>query len=199
MDSKETNQDRHSYLKRLGKEYYRGLAYVHWTMTIHERKTGWLSPLFYYKFREILTHTMFRYALCCPVYCCMPDHFHLLWMGILSGSDQRNAMKYFRKHVNSLLKKLDVKLQQQPHDHVLREEERKETEFINIVEYIGRNPERAKLVAQDRFRDYKYSDCLVPGYPELKLFEPDFWIRFWRIYAYLQNEGLIRLISDEEA
>ena len=70
------------YLKRLPVEYYRGQAYVHWSMTMEHRKTGWLIPIFYYKFREILTHTMFRYGLCCPIYCCMPDHIHLLWIGI---------------------------------------------------------------------------------------------------------------------
>ncbi len=52
------------YLKRLPPEYYRGQACVHWTMTIEDRKTGWLVPIFYYKFRELLTHTMFRYGIC---------------------------------------------------------------------------------------------------------------------------------------
>ncbi len=34
-------------LPRLGPESYRGLACVHWTMTIDDRKTGWLKPIFY--------------------------------------------------------------------------------------------------------------------------------------------------------
>jgi len=86
----------HDYLKRLSAEHYRGHAYVHWSMTIEQRKKGWLVPIFYHQFREVLTHTMFRYGLCCPIYCCMPDHLHLLWIGVLEGSDQRNAVKYFR-------------------------------------------------------------------------------------------------------
>jgi len=64
----------HKHLPRLPDEYYRGQAYVHWTMTMRDRQTGWLIPIFYYKFRELLTHTMFRYGLTCPIYCCMPDH-----------------------------------------------------------------------------------------------------------------------------
>ena len=76
-------RDEPDYLRRLSPEHYRGQAYVHWSMTMDDRKTGWLIPIFYYKFREILTHTVFRYALCCPIYCCMPDHIHLLWVGIL--------------------------------------------------------------------------------------------------------------------
>ena len=55
------------------------------------------------------------------------------------------------------LSKLGFDLQHQPHDHVLREDERQETEFENVVEYIARNPERKGLVPIDGFRDYKYT------------------------------------------
>jgi hypothetical protein len=91
----------HDYLRRLPDEYYRGQAYVHWSMTMDDRKQGWLVPILYCRFREVLTHTFFRYGLCCPVYCCMPDHLHLLWIGILDSSDQRVAVKYFRNCKNS--------------------------------------------------------------------------------------------------
>ncbi|QDU27354.1 hypothetical protein ETAA8_24410 [Anatilimnocola aggregata] len=177
------------YLKRLPANAYRGQAYVHWTMTIEDRLTGWLIPIFYYKFREILTHTCFRYGLCCPVYCCMPDHLHLLLVGIADSSDQRNAVRFFRKHLNPILAVLQCKFQTQPYDHVLREEEREVGAFENVVEYIARNPERAELVSTDCFRNYKYSGCLMPGYPELKLWQPEFWDRFWRIYSYLRKHG----------
>ncbi len=70
-----------------------------------------------------------------------------------------------------------------------------EEEFANVVGYIARNPERTYLVEEDHFYDYKFSGCLVPGYPELKPFEPDFWERFWRIYNYLQEHGITRLIE----
>src|SRR5262245_58348317 len=90
------------YLRRLPAEYYRGQASVHWSMTMEGRKTGWLTPTFYYKFREVLTHTLFRYGLCCPIYCCMLDHVHLLLIGVLDGSDQRNAIKFFRTHLNAV-------------------------------------------------------------------------------------------------
>ncbi len=79
------------YLKRLPPEFYRGQACVHWSLTIEDRKTGWVVPVFHYRFRELLAHTMFRYGLCCPVFCLMPDHMHLLWVGILDSADQRVA------------------------------------------------------------------------------------------------------------
>jgi hypothetical protein len=69
MQTDDPFENRNDYLKRLAPEYYQGQSYVHWSMTIEDRKTGWLIPIFYYKFREILTHTLFRYGLCCPIYC----------------------------------------------------------------------------------------------------------------------------------
>jgi putative transposase len=180
----------HDYLERLPAEYYCGQAYVHWSLTIENRKTGWLIPAFYYKYREILTHTAFRFGLCCPVYCCMPDHIHLLWAGILDGCNQRLAMRYFRKHLNFILTKLNTRLQLQSFDHVLRDGERQETAFEAVADYIARNPERRGLVPADGYAQYKFTGCLVPGYPELKPFEQDYWIRFWRVYSHLIKNGL---------
>jgi REP element-mobilizing transposase RayT len=136
MQPKDADNE-HDYLRRLSPEYYRGQAFVHWSMTMQDRKTGWLIPVFYYKFCEILTHTMFRYGLCCPIYCCMPDHIHLLWIGILDGSDQKNAVKFFRTQLNPILDKLAARFQDQPHDHVLRDEERQGSAFESVVEYIA--------------------------------------------------------------
>ena len=180
----------HEYLKRLADEHYRGKAYVHWSLSIEDRKTGWLIPAFYYKYREILTHTAFRYGLCCPIYCCMPDHIHLLWAGLAESSDQKVAMRYFRKQLNPILEKLNTRLQLQSFDHVLRDDERQETAFEAVADYIARNPERRGLVPTDGYAQYKFTGCLVPGYPELKPFEPDYWTRFWRIYSHLLKNGL---------
>lgn len=180
----------HGYLRRLPAEYYRGTAFVHWTMTIEGRQTGWLIPSLYYKLREILTHTAFRYGLCCPIYCCMPDHLHLLWTGVLESCDQRNAARFFRKQLNFSLGRLGVRLQKQPHDHVLHDDERQETAFEAIAEYIARNPERAGLIPAHAFRDYKFTGCLVPGYPDLSPWQDGYWTLFWRLYSRLSKFGL---------
>lgn len=185
------------HLPRLEPSFYRGQAYVHWTMTIEDRRTGWLIPAFNYKFRELLTHTAFRYAFSCPVYCLMPDHIHMVWMGIDDRTDQLKASKYFRRQVAEPLKKLGFEFQHQPYDHVLRDDERIESAFINLVEYIARNPERKGLVPPDGFREYKFTGCLIPGYPELDLWQPDFWTRFWRTYSFLCQNGLFRPCDEE--
>ena len=72
---------------------------VHWTITLTDRATGWLDGLFHFRFRELLLHTAAREGLFCPTYVLMPDHMHLVWMGLRAGSDQRNAMKFLRKHL----------------------------------------------------------------------------------------------------
>jgi len=193
------HDSKHSDLKRLDPSYYRGQAYVHWSLTMHDRKTGWLVPIFYYKFREILTHTLFRYGLCCPIYCLMPDHLHLLWIGVTDGCDQRTAMKFFRKQLNPVLSKLDARLQKQPYDHVLREEERERNAFENVAEYIARNPERKDLVPPDGFADYRFTGCLVPGYPDVQPFQTGHWDLFWSLYSRLRMNGLTRSFDDHDS
>jgi putative transposase len=181
---------RYDYLKRLPAAFYRGQAYIHWSLTIEDRKTGWLIPVFYYKYREILTHTSFRFGLCCPIYCCMPDHIHLLWFGILESCDQRNAMRYFRTKLNPILEQLDARFQLQPYENVLRDEQRDHGAVEEVADYIARNPERRGLVPPDGYANYGYTGSLVPGYPELKPFQSDYWDRFWRVYSHLAKNGL---------
>jgi len=177
------------HLRRLPREYYLGEALVHWTLTIRERKRGWLIPVFFYRFRELLTHTLFRYGLVCPIFCLMPDHMHMIWMGMLAKSDQLNAMKHFRTRCDDSLKRIGFELQDQAYDHVLKDEERREDEFWKLCEYIARNPERAGIVNQDEFAEYGFTGCLVPGYPELRPFESDFRSRFNRIVSHLRKNG----------
>ena len=179
------------HLRRLDAAAYRSHAVVHWTMAIRDRRTGWLDAKFYYRFRELLTHSLFRYAIACPIFCLMPDHIHLIWMGINDSSDQKRAMKHFRTRLNESLRRTDFELQDQPYDHVLQPEERQEAAFIDTCEYTARNPERAGLVPVDGYASYPHSGCLIPGYPELKPFQVDFWPRFDRTIAYLRKNGLV--------
>jgi putative transposase len=166
--------NKRDHLRRLTPEFYRGDAIVHWSLTMLDRKPGWLSVAFLYRFRELLTHSTFRYTLACPIFCLMPDHIHMLWIGLRSGSDQLLAMKHFRKTMNESLRRIGHELQDQAYDHVLREEVRKEAGFREVCDYIARNPERAGLVPNDAYASYKFTGCIVPGYPELRPFEDAF-------------------------
>ncbi len=184
--------EKRNHLRRLPAEFYRSHAIVHWSLTMLDREQGWLTPIFYYRFRELLTHTAFRYGIACPIFCLMPDHLHMVWMGLFDTSDQLLAMKHFRKSCNESLKRINHELQDQSYDHVLKEEERLADQFRTICKYVATNPERAGLVKAGGYADYKFSGCLVPGYPQLRPFEPNFWDEYDRVVSYLRKEGLFR-------
>ena len=123
-------EDRANYLPRLAPEFYQGDAVVFWTMSFISRATGWLTDEFHLRFRELLLHTAAREGLFCPVYCLMPDHLHLVWMGLRADSDQRNGMAFLRTHLKPLL--APARLQKQPQDTVLREEQRQRNAFAKV-------------------------------------------------------------------
>lgn len=171
-----------SYLPRLAPEFYRGRAGVLWTLTLAHRATGWLTPKFHHAWQLTLLHTCARYALACPAYVLMPDHAHLLWLGLDDHrSDQRLATEFLRKHLRALLAPYDW--QKQAHDRVLRENERERGALQSAAHYIFDNPVRAQLAPC--FQDYLHLGCCVPGYPELEVRAPDYWERFWRVHNYL--------------
>jgi putative transposase len=198
----------HDYLRRLNAGAYQGLACVHWSMTIERRKTGWLHTGFYSRWREIHLHTLARYQLACPAFCLMPDHLHLLWLGVSPESDQRKAAKFFREHVNRLLADADglktngpgrlktyvssyeengkaagYRLQLQGYDHVLTREERQRDAFARVAFYVFENPVRKQLA--QFWSDYAFSGAMLVGYPNLDARHPDYWEKFWKIYQSL--------------
>jgi len=75
---------------------------------------------------------------------------------------------------------------------VLRSDERQDEAFHDVCEYVARNPERAGLVPVDGYSGYKFSGCLVPGYPQLRPFDDGFWNEFDRVISYLRANGLFR-------
>ena len=78
-------------------------------------------------------------------YCLMPDHLHMVWMGLRLASDQRNGMKFFRAQLGPYLK--GAKFQHQAHDHVLTLKERQRNRFsLACADYVLLNTYRAELV-----------------------------------------------------
>lgn len=190
----------YEHLPRLERERYHAFAVVHWTMTVEDRATGWLDALFHARFREFMLHAAAREHLLCPAYCLMPDHAHLVWMGLGLKSDQLNGMKFLREQLNRELEaaglrrqvgtaatdlRRRLRLQKQAYDHVLREEERQRDAFANTCIYIMENPARAGLVALTQ--DYPFSGAIVPGYQALHPLQPDYWEKFWRLYWQMRE------------
>jgi REP element-mobilizing transposase RayT len=162
-------------LPRLQAEHYRGRAYVFWTHTTDRRERFPLDACFHFNFREILLHTCLRYRLATPVYCIMPDHIHLLWIGLDAGSDQRKACSFLRKYFGQRM--APVRWQQQAHDHVVCEDERQSGQYADTINYILQNPVRAGLV--EKWQDYSYLGAMLSGYPDLDRRDAGFHERFW--------------------
>jgi putative transposase len=171
------------YLPRLPREYYQADAVVHWTLTVFDRVQGWLTPALHCQFRELMFHAAAREGLVCPVYCLMPDHLHLVWMGLRLDTDQINGMAFLRRYLEPALK--PAKFQSQAQDNVLREEERRRNAFAKVCFYIAANPVRAELMKEKGV--WPYTGCIVPGYPKLNPAGEDFWPRFWKIYGQLRQ------------
>ncbi len=167
------------HLPRLPREYYQGDAMVHWTLTTFDRVRGWLTDSLHARFRELMLHAAAREGVFCPAYCLMPDHVHLVWMGLRRDSDQRNGMAFLRTYLEPAL--APAKFQPQPHDSVLRQAEREHGAFARVCFYLLANPVRAGLVDQPEL--WSFCGCVVPGYPKFHPLEPDFWEKFWKLYA----------------
>jgi putative transposase len=167
------------HLPRLAGAAYRGKAILHWTLTVRDRATGWLTNSFTRRFRWIILHGCARYSVSCPVYCLMPDHIHLLVHGWSAQGDQRTFMRFLRQHTNTILTETAHRWQPQAHDHVLRADERDNHSFEQLVHYITHNPVRAGLVTTPQA--WPHTGTVIPGYPELTLWNPDFWDRYWRL------------------
>ena len=171
------------YLPRLPREHYQGDAVVFWTLTIFDQVTGWLTPAFHTRFRELLFHAAAREGLVCPIYCLMPDHLHLVWMGLRLDSDQLNGMAFLRTYLKPGL--APARFQPQAQDEVLREEQRRRNAFAKVCFYIAANPVRAGLVAQPE--EWPFVGCVVSGYPKLNPLAAEDWQKFWKIYSKLRQ------------
>src|ERR1044072_243170 len=136
--------NRSFYLQRLPREYYQADAVVHWTMPIANRGIGWLNDAFHSHFREVMLHAAAREGLFCPTYSLMPDHIHLVWMGMRRDSDQKNGMKFLCEYLAPKLR--PYRFQHQAYDHVLRPEQRKRNAFAQVCFYIIDNARKEGLV-----------------------------------------------------
>jgi len=174
------------HLPRLDPEFYRGFAAVFWTITLDFRPTGWLDASFHAEFREFLLHAAAREGLFCPAYVLMPDHIHVVWLGLRLDSDQRDAMRFLRKYLARAFARrspggVELELQKQAHDVVLREKDRTRGALSSACFYVLDNPRRKGLVAHPR--EWPYLGAVVPGYPFLHPLDQEFWPMFWKLYT----------------
>jgi REP element-mobilizing transposase RayT len=175
------------YLPRLRREFYQADAVVFWTLPVARRARGWLGASFHAVFRELMLHAAAREGLLCPAYCLMPDHLHLVWMGLRHNTDQRNGMKFLRAQLGGVLR--PAQFQHQAHDHVLKPKEcQRHTFSVACADYVLLNPLKAGLVEAPE--DWPYLGAVVPGYPRLNPFDGDYWPGFWKHYYAAREAGI---------
>ena len=169
-DDYEPSKSPMHHLPRLAPDKYRGFAAIFWTIALERRATGWLDSSFHALFREWLLHAAPRESLFCPAYVLMPDHIHVVWLGLKLASDQRRAMRFLRKHLAREWKQrsptgVEFELQKQPHDTVFSEQDRTRGALAKASFCVLDNPRRAGLVEHPR--DWPHLGAMVPGYPFL--------------------------------
>jgi len=175
------------YLPRLRREFYQGDAVIFWTLPVKGRAVGWLDDRLHAAFRELLLHSAARQGLFCPAYCLMPDHIHLVWMGLRRQTEQRHGMKFLRTQLSVLL--APTQFEHQPYDHVLTLAERQRSRFaVACADYVLLNPYRARLVKAPA--DWPYLGAVIPGYPRIDVFDPDYWPWFWERYVQARDPEL---------
>jgi len=140
---------------------------------VADRRTGWLDACAHACWREALLHTLTRYALAAPVYCLMPDHAHLLLVGLTERSDQQRALSFLRRYTTKMFAQSGSEsagekespdgsgsasahgatygLAETGLRSVLREEERRGDPFRAVAHYIVENPVRAGLSKWPRY------------------------------------------------
>jgi hypothetical protein len=175
-------QKGHAHLPRLSHEHYQQFAMVHWTMGFRGDAGNWLEEFSHSHVRELLLHTAVLYRLACPVYCLMPDHLHVLLVGLHVEADQRLAVAFFRRHLNSMLTtRYHARLQKQAYDNVLRERDRERGAFQKLAWYVLENPVEAGLTKDAD--SWPFSGCVVPGHPGWTVFHDEYWESFWKWYG----------------
>ena len=175
------------YLPRLRREFYQADAVIFWTLPVSHRQQGWLKDRFHAAFREMMLHAAAREGLLCPAYCLMPDHLHLVWMGVRKQSHQRNGIKFLRASLGPFLR--PARFQHQAHDHVLKPKERQHHAFtLACADYVLLNPLRAGLVNAPE--KWPHQGAVIPGYPRLNVFDGGYWPWLWKCYFTLREPGI---------
>lgn len=85
-----------------------------------------------------------RFGCRIPIYCFMPDHLHVISMGVNQRSDGKRAMDAFKLKSGQFLQSsgADYRWQENYHDRIIR----RPGEWRKKVFYVFQNPVRAGIV-----------------------------------------------------
>ena len=133
----------HRPLPRLPEEDYIGRRTVAFTACLKGRSTYFVDLDSIGPHVSILESVVTDYRAAVPIYCFMPDHLHVLLMGLEDDSNLIQAFRKFKlKSGIALQRYTEVRWQHRFYDHVVRVSE----DWRHQSTYIAMNPVRAGLV-----------------------------------------------------
>ena len=146
---------------------------VFWTLTIFDRAEGWLTTRFTSGSSELMLHAAAREGLVCPIYCLMPDHLHLVWMGLHWIPTRFNGMTFLRTYLEPELCRRSFN--HRPHDEVCGKNKESVNAFAKICFYIAGESCAGRIIGEKTFG---HSPAAFSGYPRLNPADEDFWRNF---------------------
>jgi putative transposase len=163
---------------RLGGENYRGCRWHFVTICCEQRRRFFSSP----NRAAWLIQTLEREAVSkrfgVHAYCVMPDHVHLLVVGLDARTDLLAFVKGLKQKTGYEFKRISGRnlWQKKFYDHILRAGD----SIDAVAAYVWMNPVRKGLSANPK--SYPYSGSLLLDWASVKLSEED-WAPEWKTKA----------------
>ena len=141
---------------RLSENDYKGEVSVSFTLCVKDRVRLFRDESIVADFRNILANLIDRFSCIIPIYCFMPDHQHVLVIGIKEKADTLSFIKAYKQSTGFWLSKnkIDARWQKDFFDHIVRKEEN----LVNVIKYILDNPVRKGLV--ENWQDYPFKGAI---------------------------------------
>jgi REP element-mobilizing transposase RayT len=141
---------------RLPRELYKGIISASFALCIQENARAFVEPQTIGVFEDILSSVVTKAQCIVPVYCFMPDHQHLIIMGISNDADLWKTIVSYKQKTGFWLaaNKPRIKWQKDFFDHIIRNEEN----LAAQIRYILDNPARKGIVSS--WRDYPFKGSI---------------------------------------
>ncbi|MCC7433184.1 MAG: transposase [Methanoregulaceae archaeon] len=141
--------------RRLARERYVGEWSIAFTVNVFDRQKIFVDDQIVAAHVEMLGKATREFGCVAPIYCFLPDHAHILLMGVSENSDLLAAIVKYKSVSGYWMHQRKLpRWQPSFYDHVLRVEE----DWRNQVWYIAQNPIRAGLA--QNWSEYPYTGSI---------------------------------------
>jgi REP element-mobilizing transposase RayT len=139
---------------RLPRECYRGKVAASFTVCLNSNDPFFVHTSIVQLFRDFLKKVADKHAFS-PIYCFMPDHVHLIFIGHNAKSDVLRGLEAFKQATGYFLAKNypQTYWEKSFYDRIIRSKELGAT-----IRYVLDNPVRGRLVAH--WREYPFTGAI---------------------------------------